>query len=151
MEPSRQFSGYTADRSFGVGVDQAFRGAQSTPVPWSRNMGSKTHHAVDQPAVKRAIQEVAEGKQPKLEAVDTRRLWATQPNVTRGGVQHYATNEGGLFRDQHNPGNKYPVVFRDTDTGRETLLSGHHRGFAQHVQGKPLDAVVVEGRPTPRR
>jgi hypothetical protein len=81
---------------------------------------------------------------PHLEQVDPRELHATQPAVTRAGVQHYMRPNPRRYADTGQAGNVHPVVYK-RDDGVNLLLSGTHRGHAALLQGRQLDAVVVEG------
>ena len=75
-------------------------------------------------------------------------LRATQPSVTRAGVQHYMSDEyrttGGLYRDAHQLGNQTPMVYHRED-GVSLLLSGHHRATAALLADQPFNAIHVHG------
>jgi hypothetical protein len=85
--------------------------------------------------------------------VDPRRLKATQPSVTRAGVEYYMgeahRRTGETFADRMSSGNRYPVIYSRTHpvTGRvdDMILSGHHRATAALLSGQFLRARYVEG------
>lgn len=134
--------------AFGSGrMGLLFNGSPQTPVPWPMTRGSKKAFTHDKAAVKEALENP--GKHP-LQPVDTRTLVATQPTITRAGVAHYLNGESGLYADKDNAGNARPVVFHNTTTNQNVLLTGHHRAAARMLKGEPLMAVVVNGVPTPR-
>lgn len=131
-------------------VDEYFQGNSTRPVPWPASPVSKTHHLYDKEGVRKALSD----PDHPLEDVDPRELHASQPSVVRAALSHYLGDEhkktGKTFEASGNVGNKHPVVFHDTETGRKTILSGHHRAFAALAQGRPLRARVVRGVRTPR-
>jgi hypothetical protein len=145
-----------AGRLYGSGdIDQVFHGGDRSVVPWRMAAKSKTMQDYDPDVVRGAL-----SKPPVLTKVDPRDLTATQPMVTREGVDYYTSGRyeqtGETFADKGNLGNQWPVVYRrptmaDPSQHEDLLLSGHHRGVAALLQGKPLDARLVEGGRPPRR
>lgn len=132
-------------------VDEYFQGSSTRPTPWPSAPQKKTQHLWDKDAVSAML------KNPShpLEDVDPRELQSSQPSIVRSGAQHYMAGgdhhkTGKTFEASQNEGNKHPVVFHDNDTGKKTILSGHHRAFAALAEGRPLRAKVVRGRRTPR-
>lgn len=113
----------------------------TTTTPFPGALRSKSGPLFNPDLLKNALQ-----NPPPLSEVDPRTLKATQPMLTRGGVNHYLTSNE-LFADKGNSGNRHPVVYND---GRQNiLLSGHHRAAASLLQGKPLHAIYIDGTPTP--
>jgi hypothetical protein len=112
----------------------------------------------DKGVVHDAVKQVRDG-QVHLTEVDPRYLYATQPEITRVGINHYLEHEGteASFADTHNSGNKYPVIYkRDNRAGNpdmpswwndhdHIILSGHHRAAAALLRGEQFKAVLVEG------
>ena len=90
----------------------------------------------------------------ELERIDPRLLLATQPGLQRPAIEYYLGDKyrtlGRPFAEPHNPGNKYPVIYRyrrphDGET-QMMILAGHHRSTAALLQGRPVFARVIEGR-----
>lgn len=132
-------------------------GPVATP-PWKSANSWHGKPLYSKDAVRSAVKEVREGK-PHLADVDPRYLYATQPGLTRHGVDHYLgqhSTEASLA-DTENSGNKYPVIYkRDNRAGNPDLpewwndhdhiiLSGHHRAAAALLRGEQFKAVLVEG------
>jgi hypothetical protein len=137
-------------------------GKEIASTPWGMAGRRKDRQDYDPDLVRDAIRAPAE----HLVDVDPRHLRATQPMVTRGGVDYYMNDPawretGRTYAEQGNPGNAFPVVysrhneFRQADWQPEyehLLLSGHHRGTAALLQGKQFKArQVVGGFGPPRR
>ena len=126
-----------------VSVDQFFSGDRHM-VPFPQAGRNKIGHPYDPDIVHAAVNE----NPPQLVDVDPRTLSATQPMVTRSGVQHYASGEydrtGETYADQHKAVNRFPVVY-SRDDGTNILLSGHHRATAALLQGRPLRAINPSG------
>lgn len=145
-----------AGRLYGAGdIDKVFHGGDQAVVPWQQAGKSKTHQDYDPAVVKQAL-----SSPPVLTKVDPRNLKSTQPMVTREGVDYYTSGRyeqsGETYADKSNLGNQWPVVYRrpkmaDPTQHEDLLLSGHHRGVAALLQGKPLDARLVEGGRPPRK
>lgn len=140
-------------------IDAMFHdGAPKRPVPWEQASRRKDREDYDKGAV------AAELKKPpsetQLHEVDPRDLHAYQPEVVRGGVKHYMGTQfhqtGETFADQGKAYNAHPVVYRreGLEPGMATqniILSGHHRAAAALLQGRPLQARVVNGPWGPER
>lgn len=121
-----------------------FGGAPSTTAPWDTAPRSKTGPGTfDRIAVANVL-----SRPPQLREFDPRHLHATQPSVLRHIVSHYLEGDyertGNTFADQHNVGNKYPVVYTN-HRGMNIILSGHHRASAALLRGQPLLARHVRG------
>lgn len=143
-------------------IDALFpEGKEIASSPWAMAGRRKDRQDYDPDLVRRAIESPAED----LADVDPRHLRATQPMVTRGGVDYYMNDRrwaetGRTFADQDNPGNAWPVVYRRHNEFRtadwqpeheDLLLSGHHRATAALLQGKQFKARQVEGGYGPPR
>jgi len=91
---------------------------------------------------------------PCIALLDPRTLWASQPYVTRAGVEHYLGpvwfRTGRTYADQDQAFNRLPVVERRSN-GTDVLLGGHHRSCAALLAGRPVLArcVVHPGRDAP--
>lgn len=118
-------------------VDSLFGGNPSTAAPWPRAGRRKDLQDYQPELVQRAIKD-RQGTEP----VDPRKLYATQPGLTRAGVQHYLSSDKP-FADAHQAGNERPVVY--DRNGTQMLLSGHHRAAKSLLRGEQFDAVVVRG------
>jgi hypothetical protein len=126
-------------------------GTPKAGVPWQQMSRRKDRQDYDKDLVHHALGQ--QFHQHDLQPVDPRTLRASQPSLTRGGVEHYmgdAYKRTGLpFADQQNPGNRNPVVYnREGMEGNEPqsiLLSGHHRAAAALLKGEPLEARVLHG------
>jgi hypothetical protein len=135
-----------ADRLYGANdVEAMFGGSLIRSAPWQRAPRRKSQAPYDKRLVHEELSRPPEAA--NFADVDPRRLLATQPSVTRGGVAYYMSPQfhqtGRTFADQGNVGNAHPFVYnRD---GQDMLLSGHHRAAAALLQGRPLRARRVEG------
>lgn len=113
------------------------------PAPWARGARRKDRMDYDRDVVTRALT-----GPPKTEEIDPVNLHATQPKITRGGVQYYMGDQydrtGRTFADMGNAGNRFPVVYERED-GQNLLLSGHHRATAALLKGQPLRARRTSG------
>lgn len=134
----------------GKSLEQVFGQSPTTGAPWPSAGMRKDRHTWHQPTITEHLSREPEAHE--MRDVDPRVLHATQPEVTRAGVEHYLSPEyqrhGRLFADEHNAGNKRPVVYvRHEEGGKTTpmLLSGHHRAMAAMMSGKPLHARVIHG------
>ena len=82
---------------------------------------------------------------PRLESVDPRALWATQPWVVRHHAAHYLSGiwerTGITSADMESAANRYPTISVDAD-GRHIIRTGHHRSLAALIQGRPVLARV---------
>lgn len=134
----------TAHAMYGAGdAAKMFGGAPKTMTPWPSAGRTKSNpRGYDPNLVQKALSNPA----PHMAEMDPRNLHATQPWVTQAGVSHYMGPEyertGRTFADQHEEGNRFPVVYTDPQ-GRNKLLSGHHRASAALLQGKQLRAIHV--------
>jgi hypothetical protein len=118
-------------------VDALFQGNPITSAPFPQAGRRKDVKDYDENVVNEAVR-----KQETVK-VDPRILHATQPSVTRAGVQHYLSGATEPYADAHTAGNKTPVVYnRD---GRHIILSGTHRATAALLQGRQFDAILAEG------
>ena len=147
----------------GKDIDKMFPegGSEVQTTPWGQAGRRKDRQDFDPDLVRNAIQSPADD----VTDIDPRHLLATQPSVTRGGVQHYMDDPtwretGETFADKGNPGNRIPVVysrqneFRTQDWQPEEehlLLSGHHRAAAALLQGQQFPARHVRGGYGPER
>ena len=141
---SDQFSG--VDRAYGSGdlnkiAPQGGVGVGTTP--WPSAGKTKKGKPFDSAAVEKALSQPRE-----LVKTDPRRLHATQPGITRDGVEYYMGDEykntGTTYADRGNVGNRNPVVYNKPD-GKRLLLSGHHRAGASLLKGEQFDAIHVFG------
>lgn len=132
------------------GFNQMFPGETSEALaPWQGAGGLKHRQPYEQPKVSAALRQ----PESSLVDVDPRNLKATQPSVTRAGVDYYMGSEhrrtGRTWKDQADPGNRYPVIYGRTHpvTGAvdNLILSGHHRATAALLSGQFLRARYVEG------
>jgi hypothetical protein len=124
-------------------------GVPTAGVPFPPAGRSKSHDDYDRDLVHKTL-----SNPPEISQVDPRGLRSTQPKVTRSGVDYYMSGNyertGETYADRGNLGNQWPVVYRrpkaaDADTSEDVLLSGHHRATSALLQGKPLEARLVEG------
>lgn len=133
---------------FGKGLDAIFAegGVGVTTVPF--RSASRTKGA---PLYDKAVVAEALARPPQLSAFDPRTLHATQPGVTREGVDYYMNDPtyqsvGETFADRDQPGNQYPVIYRNPANGQHIILSGHHRATAALLSGRPLEGILVDPR-----
>lgn len=126
-------------------IDSLFHGGVVTTVPFPPAGRSTKREDYDHDLVRDTI---ANPDHHHMADVDPRELRATQPTVTRAGIQHYLGSDyehhGTTYADMDNAGNRRPVVYHRED-GQKLILSGHHRAVAALIQGKPLQAVNVHG------
>lgn len=136
-----------ANEVFGAGdVDALFHGNPTTPVPWPTAPRSRTHRTANDELVYNAV---TNPDRFETRAVDPRSLHATQPGLVRAATSHYMSGDyertGETYADQNNSGNRQPVVFHDLDSGRNVLMSGHHRGAAHLLRGEQFNVLWVPG------
>ena len=134
-----------AHRLHGAGdTDALFKGAPKVPTAWPSAGKTKANPRGYDPNL---VQAALKAPEQHMQAMDPRHLHATQPWVTRAGVEYYQGSEyretGRTFADMSEAGNRYPVVYRDTQ-GRNKLLSGHHRATAALLRGEQFHALLVE-------
>jgi hypothetical protein len=126
-----------------------FGSSPMTPAPWPRASRRKNQEDYDPEIVAAALRGPRE-----LQPIDPRKLHATQPSITRQGVDYYLTDEyketGRTFADQGNPGNRHPVVY-DREDGQSMLLSGHHRGASALLSAEEFGGIRVAGPWGPMR
>lgn len=118
--------------------------AATTIVPWAEAGRRKAVRDVADELVRRGLTEV-----PRLHEIDPRPLRATQPAVTRAGVDYYVHDTayprlGLTYADRDKIANAFPFIYRRED-GQQLILAGHHRAAAALVLGMPLLALVVDG------
>lgn len=133
----------SAEALYGAGnLDAMFGGAPKVMAPWpSGSTKNKKGVLYD----KAKLKELLESEQKDLTPIDPRTLRATQPWVTRAGVDYYLNGKyeetGDTYADPYNAGNVYPVVWQDPN-GNNVILTGHHRAAAALLRGEPLLARV---------
>ena len=128
------------DEFFGSNnVDRLFGDSPVTAVPFPPAGRLKSKKDYDKDRVTAALS----NPDYPLTKVDPRTLSATQPSITREGVNHYMHSDE-LYADRHNIGNKQPVVYQ-RDDGTNLLLSGTHRATAALLKGQQFGARVVSG------
>ena len=123
--------------------EQMFQGGPKTVSPWPSAGRTKSNpKGYNSALVEKALSNPA----PHMRDMDPRDMHATQPWITRAGVSHYMGDEyrrtGRTFADQDQVGNRFPVVYTDSQ-GRNKILSGHHRATAAVLQGEQLRAINV--------
>lgn len=129
---------------FGTNDVAGMFNAPKTTAPWPMAGKKKSNpRGYDPDRVGAALK----APEQHMTDLDPRDLHASQPWVTRAGVDHYMTDEykqtGQTFADQDQPGNRNPIVWRDTQ-GRNKLLSGHHRATAALLRGEQFRALLIE-------
>lgn len=94
-----------------------------------------------------------EHERPAVAFLDPATLWASQPGVTRAGVEYYLGLRwwvtGETYADKHSVFNRLPVVEVRPD-GKHVILNGHHRSSAALLQGRRLLARCVDTAYRPR-
>lgn len=124
-------------------------GLRST-VPWPQAAKSKDFDGFNQRIVNKAVEQA----DPALHPIDPRTLLATQPQITRSGVDYYLSGKyeetGKTFADATKGGNAAPTVYIrpnavDPTKAEHVLLTGHHRAAAALLRGEPLQARIIEG------
>ena len=125
-------------------ADILFKGHDKTMTAWPSAGRTKANPRGYDPNLVHAALKAPEQHMTEM---DPRDLHATQPWVTRAGVNYYMGNEyretGRTFADMADAGNRFPVVYRDQQ-GRNKLLSGHHRATAALTLGTQFHALLVE-------
>lgn len=141
---------------YGKGIDSLFSEGSVgvTTVPFQSASRRKDEPLYDRDAVARTL-----AAPVKLDRFDPRTLRATQPNVTREGVEYYLSDSetartyratGRTFADQDQPGNRYPVIYEQPN-GQLVILSGHHRATAALLEGRAVEGILVRPNVTPIR
>jgi GNAT superfamily N-acetyltransferase len=129
------------DRAISKGPDGIFGVGDLGTVPWPTAPRSKGERAYDPELVQEALR-----KPPRLEPVDPRILYATQPRLVRQHLNYYLTDEyartGRPSADQTKPANAFPIIYVNAK-GQHIILTGHHRAAAALVKNEDLDAIVV--------
>lgn len=136
------------DQFYGAGLSGLFPEGSSriTTVPFPAAGRRKDRNPYDKEIVHKAL-----ANETVTEQIDPRTLHATQPSVTQSGVEHYMNpaKNPGLYADQHEAGNKHPVIYsrKECHDCPEThmILSGHHRATAALLQGRQLTGIRVQG------
>jgi len=129
-------------------IDRMFPGGSPmTTTPWQGMGRRRDVKDYDQERVRHVLLNPQQHPMVHIDPADVR-LRATQPSITRAGVQHYLGDDyakhGTTYADQHNAGNVHPVVYARED-GQHLLLSGHHRAAAALLQGRQFPVRLVEG------
>ena len=145
LDEARGSSWEAAHRLHGAGSSDAlFKGATKVITPWPTAGRSKLNpKGYDQGRVDAAL------RNPSVQPteMDPRMLHATQPWVTSPGVSYYMGDDyrktGRTYADQHQAGNRFPVVYTDL-SGQNKLLSGHHRATAALLRGEQFRAIHIE-------
>lgn len=133
-----------AHRLYGAGsADALFKGAPKVVAPWPAAGRQKSNpKGYNQGLVDSALANPA----PHVTQMDPRHLHATQPWVTSEATHYYMGDKyretGTTFADQHQAGNKQPVVYTDAQ-GRNKILSGHHRATSALLRGEQFHAINV--------
>lgn len=111
--------------------------AVKVTLPWPRAGRMPDGHLFDRPSLEAELAEPV----PAIALLDPRTLWASQPYVTRAGVEYYLGprwfRTGETYADRHVAFNRLPVVERRGD-GTDVLLGGHHRSCAALLAGQPV-------------
>jgi len=134
---------------FASSLDAVFGQASDVTLPWRSAGGLKHRHPWDQALVRAAVHWDA----GEFVEIDPRVLTASQPAAIRAGVDYYLNRRtyedtGWTYADQHNPGNRIPIIYSRTDDHHRTvdiILSGHHRSMAALIAGRPLFARRITG------
>jgi hypothetical protein len=133
----------TAHRLYGAGAEAMFKGAPKTITPWQSAGRPKSGPGYDPQLVHNALKDPSS----HMMEIDPRHLHATQPGVTRAGVDYYSGSEyretGRTFADQHQAFNRYPIVYQDRQ-GRNKVLSGHHRATAALLHGRQFHGIFIQ-------
>jgi hypothetical protein len=142
----------TSMRLWGArGLAAMFDGSPTTPPPFRSAGGRRDIKSYDQVLVHEHL--TRDPAKHELIDFDPRMLCSTQAAVTRTGVEYYLGGKyrttGWTYADQHNLGNKHPVVYsrpKMAGEGREHLiLNGHHRAAAALLQGKYVKVRHIVG------
>jgi len=142
-----------AESLYGKGIEALGSSGGLVSVPWKSAGSLKSRKDYDPDLVNEAVRS---RKSP--EPVDPRTLRARQPHLRKDVIQHYMTSNE-VFADQHQAGNRTPVVYvRHPDPGApdwqvpdHMILSGHHRAAAALLRGEQFNAIVVHGGYGPKR
>ena len=159
---SRAVVDYGSDReemrrhrdTFAKGVKSVFPDGASdvAPVPFQAAATVDGEDLIDQAVVDNYLSQPV-----RLSNFDPRSLYATEPTVTRQGVEHYLEKSGGrprdsyamtgaLYGDADEAGNQHPVIYRNPQTEELVIVSGHHRAAAALVEGRNLSGIFVDPR-----
>lgn len=138
--------GTPAAQWYGQGLDSVWP-VDSSPtkvVPWKQFSRRRDVQDYDGALVREALL-----NPPELQLIDPRGLRATQPSITRTGVDFYANDEAYRLTGQTHEfgdklGNRYPFIYLRED-GQALILAGHHRATAALLKGEPLEAIVISG------
>lgn len=130
----------TLNRAITHGLSGIFGPSPVGGAPWPRAPRRKGERLYAADLVREGLREPH-----TVESVDPTILYATQPNLTRPGVEYYLSGEylrtGRTFADG-SVGNRVPVVYVNS-RGEHLILSGHHRAAAALINREPLNAIVI--------
>ena len=136
---------HKVQRLHGAGTGALF-GPDRSPrqvIPWPTAGHHRDRPLFDKNKVGEAL------RQPKRTTqMDPRELHATQGWVHSGGVKYYSEGTeyqktGRTFADQNSVGNRTPIVYTDA-TGRNLILTGHHRATSALLKGGQFEAIHVK-------
>lgn len=146
VETAETGEGTTAALWYGRGLDAVWPidGSPTKVVPWKVQGRRRDVQDYDGALVREALL-----NPPELQLIDPRGLRATQPNITRSGVDYYFNDEsyrltGKTHEHGEKLGNRYPFIYLRED-GEALILAGHHRAAAALLKGEPLEAIVISG------
>lgn len=129
------------DRAMTKGMAGVFGDAPGGVTPWPRAPRRKGEQLYDKELVREAL-----SKAPRLEGVDARILYATQPGLVKSHAEYYMGDAykrtGKPSADQDQVGNQFPVVYVNK-RGQHLILAGHHRALRALIMNEDLQAVVV--------
>lgn len=129
------------------GFDRLFTGHTTTITPWP-HIGKSKQYGLYTPEENENIQTEIRRQPPQIREFDPRELYSSQSGIAQSHVRYYLTDEyqktGRTSADQHALGNQYPVILQRS-SGRNAILSGHHRATAALLRGVPLRGIAVPG------
>lgn len=132
----------TLERSIGKGIPGLFRNESlTTPTPWPSAPRLKGEQVYNEALVQAEL-----ARPPKLESVDPRLLYATQPGIAKTHVEYYLTDEylktGKTAADSGSVSNAFPLIYVNKK-GQHLILTGHHRAAAALSRNEDLQARIV--------
>lgn len=111
-------------------------------VPWPRSPRLRGGHLFDRGAVAEEFGQPL----PAIAVLDSETLWASQPSITRAGVEYYLSDTwfrtGVTYADKTSEFNRLPVV-EARPGGVNVILNGHHRSCAALLSGRRVLARLV--------
>lgn len=132
-------------------LDAIFHRADRVTVPWPRYPKRRPTTTGTLVATNEILQQFLRFP-PVLSTVDPRELFASQPWVIRHHAAHYLTGiwerTGSTAADMGRLANRYPLITID-ECGDACIQAGHHRGVAALINGRPLQARVLDLRNPP--